>query len=384
MRITKIFAYDFAHIRILRTFDFRARYDLIVANDKRKNRDILDKQPVWKLSEGNQHRESCGAGVAHAANKDGRNLPAPAWAPPVPLRSEKSALCDFPINALPPIIREMAEAVSVTTSTDIAMASTALLSAASYCFTGVYRMTGKRDHTEPLVMNSLIVAEPSFKKSPVIALVKQPYKQFVKEWNAANKSRIFKCQADRKLLESELDGELLLRFDEIAFKKFVDYYNDVIEKQLVTDMSFCRDWGGKYHGLILRLCGILHCIKCEMDDVPSENVLVGCDTLNEAIAIGEYYREQAVYAYGLSEVDISTVKAEHTLAKIKSKGVRIIRQNDLYKLCRCKYFRNAQEFDETMSLLEEYGYVLRQTYHGKNGNNKSGTMVFINTHIYNS
>ena len=92
----------------------------------------------------------------------------PVWKPPVPLRSEKSALRDFPIDSLPPIIREMAEAVSVTTSTDIAMASTALLSAASYCFTGVYRMTGKRDHTEPLVLNSLTVAEPSFKKSPVI------------------------------------------------------------------------------------------------------------------------------------------------------------------------------------------------------------------------
>ena len=505
------------------------RYDLIVPNNKRKDRDTLDKQPVWK--------------------------------PPVPLRSEKAALRDFPINALPPIIKEMSTAISVTTSTDVAMASTALLSAASYCFTGVYRMTGKRDHTEPLVLNSLTVAEPSFKKSPVIALVKQPYKQFVKDWNAANKSRIFKCQADRKLLESELDGlekkkdvtaddiaelqtkisnlptddfrrivvdditpealvnqlringsllmisdeagmlenfggrysnstpnldlmlkswngetyisdratrgsiildrpylsiclacqpyifdniignpafrgsglvarfvycfpksnighrrydtepipevvskeyhrliyklldrkfgyqkdtEILLRFDEIAFKKFVDYYNDVIEKQLVTDMSFCRDWGGKYHGLILRLCGILHCIKCEMDDIPAENVTVDSETLTEAIAIGEYFREQAVYAYGLSEIDISTVKAEHTLAKIKSKGVRIIRQNDLYKLCRCKYFRNAQEFDETMSLLEEYRYVLRQTYHGKNGNNKSGTMVFINTHIYNS
>lgn len=149
------------------------RYDLIVPNDKRKDRDTLDKQPVWK--------------------------------PPVPLRSEKAALRDFQINALPPIIREMAEAVSVTTSTDVAMASTTLLYAASYCFTGVYRMTGKRDHTEPLVLNALTVAEPSFKKSPVISLVKKPYAQFVNDWNEQNKSRIFKCQADRKLLETELD-----------------------------------------------------------------------------------------------------------------------------------------------------------------------------------
>lgn len=127
------------------------------------------------------------------------------WKPPIPLRSEKAALCEFPINALPTIISEMAVAVSVTTSTDAAMASTALLSSASYCFTGVYRMTGKTDHTEPLVLNALTIAEPSLKKSPVISLIKKPYVEYINEWNENNKIEIFKCQAEKKLLESQLE-----------------------------------------------------------------------------------------------------------------------------------------------------------------------------------
>lgn len=32
-------------------------------------------------------------------------------------------------------------------------------------------------------------------------------------------------------------------------------------------------------------------------------------------------------------------------------------------------------------MLEEYGYLRRETVQGVNGNNKSGIMVFINPHI---
>ena len=67
----------------------------------------------------------------------------------------------------------MADAIATTTSTDVAMAGTSILSAVSYCFSGVYRMSAKRDHTEPLVLDTLTIAEPSFKKSPVISLIKR-------------------------------------------------------------------------------------------------------------------------------------------------------------------------------------------------------------------
>ena len=65
-------------------------------------------------------------------------------------------------------------------------------------------MSAKRDHTEPLVLYSLTVAEPSFKKSPVISLVKRPYATFAHDWNESNKQDIFKSQAERQLLESKL------------------------------------------------------------------------------------------------------------------------------------------------------------------------------------
>lgn len=126
------------------------------------------------------------------------------WAAPTPLRPDETKLLPFPVNALPPILKQMAAAIAVTTSTDPAMAGTAILSAVSYCFTGVYRMSAKRDHTEPLVLDALTVAEPSFKKSPVISMVKRPYVQFAQDWNEKNKADIFKRQAERKILQSRI------------------------------------------------------------------------------------------------------------------------------------------------------------------------------------
>lgn len=176
--------------------------------------------------------------------------------------------------------------------------------------------------------------------------------------------------------------ELYLHFDGKAYKEFVDYYNDYIEPQLVTDMAFCKDWGGKFHGLILRLCGIIHCVKCALTDSnPIEN-RVGIDTFCNAIEIAGYFREQAIYAYSLGDIDLGTVKAERVLNKIRSKGIREIRQNDLYKLCRCTLFKNAADFAETMEMLEEYGYVSRSAEKGTN--NKNVIRVATNPLLFNS
>lgn len=177
------------------------------------------------------------------------------------------------------------------------------------------------------------------------------------------------------------EKELYLYFDAKAYGEFVDYYNNFIEPHLVTDMAFCKDWGGKYHGELLRLCGIIHCIKCALNDVNLMENHVTLDTFCNAIEIGEYFREQAIYAYSLGDVDLGTIKAERVLNKIRSKHIQQIRQNDLYKLCRCTLFKNAADFAETMDMLEEYGYLRRETIQGANGNNKSGIMVFINPNI---
>lgn len=486
-----------------------------------------------------------------------------SWVIPTPLRGNRSSLIDFPVNALPPVIREMACAIARTTSTDVSMAATAMISSVSYCFSGQYRIVGKKDHTEPLVIDSLIVAEASFKKSPVMKLISMPYRDYVSEYNEKNKAVIVENKARKKLLtaklsalEKEVDAdvkeiaklsleldsitnadfrriivdditpeslvrqldingtlmmmsdeagslgnfngryssgnapnldlllkswngetyisdratrdsivlkkpyvsiclacqpyiwdnmignlafrgsgflarlvycfpndlrgnrkydtepipdviaenykkliytllntkfdrfehgqtdEMLLFLDDKAKEEYVFLHDKFVEKQLVTDMAFCSDWGGKFHGLVLRICGILHCIKTVLNSKKPDEVKISHDTMCNAIEIGHYFRLQAIYAYGLGDTDNQTIQAERIITKVKSKNISEIRQNDLYKLCRCKLFKNAQEFGEVIAVLEEYGYLRSENVPAANGCNRSGILLHINPTIH--
>lgn len=484
------------------------------------------------------------------------NLP-PEFNPIIPLRDE-SPQREFPIKALPPIIREMVIGIAETTGTDPAMAATSILSAISYCFTGKYRMQGKADHSEPPMIYSFIIAEPSERKSPVIKFIKKPFVDFELKYNQEHAEEFHKIEAMKKKLLFEADKlekegskdvdqiaklrtqaeqmgtvgrrrivvdditpesliqlmgrnrsllmisdeagmlgnfagrysnnsmpnmdmilkawsgesffcdratketiqiptpclsislagqpylwdnmvsnpvfrnsgllarffycfpkskvgtrrydskaiatavvdsynklidilltrkfnagdteEKFLKFDETAQQNFIDYYNQYIEKIQLTEFSNCKDWGGKYHGQILRLCCVIHCVKCVLKNENPENVLVGADTLCNAIDIADYYKEQAIYAFSISGVDQEILKAEKALEIIKAKQIKEGFQSALLKKCRNKIFAESDDFYKALKLLEEYGYVAldeRET-----GNHKSAVYVYVNPKVF--
>ena len=483
------------------------------------------------------------------------------WPVPTPIRASGARLAPFPVAALPPVLKDFAEALAVSTSTDPAMAATAILSALSYCFSGVYRVQGKADHTEPLVLDSLIIAEPSTKKSPVISAIKRPYADFATDWNERHKTEIFHAQAEKKLMEQQIselekseettadeiaelrtklsdsqtadfrriivdditpeslvyqlkqngtllmisdeagmlgnfsgrysnnvpnldlllkswNGEsyisdratresvslkrpymsvclaaqpyvfdgmmsnsafrgsgLLARFvycfpkdltgkrnydsepvpksvsegykrliyallerkfalpvsktrekiislDGVSYGLFVSFCNDYLERELLGDLAFCADWGGKMHGLLLRIIGLLHGVKCAVEGKNPEDVRVSERTFTDAFAIALYYRDQTVHAYGLGDFDAGTLQAERIIAKIKSRGITNIRQGDLYRLCRCKLFKNSSEFDEAVNMLEDYGYLSSEAIPAEGIGHRGGIVLYVNPKLY--
>lgn len=56
------------------------------------------------------------------------------------------------------------------------------------------------------MINSLIVAEASFKKSPVIKLIANPYQDYVQEYNEKNKALILENQAKKKVIANKLSA----------------------------------------------------------------------------------------------------------------------------------------------------------------------------------
>jgi hypothetical protein len=464
---------------------------------------------------------------------------------------------DFPVNALPPILREMVLGIAETTGTDTAMAATSMLSAVGYCFTGLYRMQGKQDHTEPPVIYSFIIADPSERKSPVVRLIKKPFVDFETTYNQTHAVDFYKAEAEKKKLLAQADklekegsedtyeiarlraeseqisdagrrriavdditpesliqlmgrnktllmisdeagmlgnfsgrytgnipnidlllkawsgesffsdratkesvqipnpylsvslagqpylwdgmvsnpvfrnsgllarffycfpkskvgtrkydskaidpkvinnynrlieillerkfnatfaGEKFLKFDAQAQENYVSYYNGYIEKIQLTEFVNCRDWGGKYHGEILRLCCLIHCVKCAVKGIEPETLAVNIETLCNAIEIADYYKEQAIFAFNIGGVDNEILKAEKALELIKAKNIKEGFQSAILKSCRNKIFAEPNDFYKALKLLEEYGYVAldeRMT-----GNNKPAVYVYVNPKIY--
>ena len=476
------------------------------------------------------------------------------WSEPKPLRIGAGALMQFPIGALPPVLRNMVQAISVTTSTDVGMAGTAMLSSVGYCFTGLYRLAGKPDHTEPPVLYSLIIAQPSERKSPVMHFIKAPFTSFEIKYNEDHKQEMYQAQQEKKALllkvtamekakepdpaaiaklriqadnirgdnpiriavdditpeslavELSANGTLLMISDEAgmltnfngkysnvpnldlllkawngeqyindratkgrskidrpylsvtlagqpyiwdnmvadnifrssgllarfilcfaksnignrrydtasvppAFKEsyhalihqllkgkfsckgeeqilqlsqsasklYVEYCNTYIEKSLTKEMSCCQDWGGKMHGLILRIALILHCVDCCSQGIEPSDMNVSETTLINANALALYYQEQAMFGFGMNAPDGQIIKAEKIVQMFRAKEIRQGVKSELYRACRCNLFKDAEDFYKTLGTLEDYGYIAFEEI--RVGNNKPVQMVHVNPHL---
>ena len=188
----------------------------------------------------------------------------------------------------------------------------------------------------------------------------------------------------QNLLENKFNStdmvEKFLKFDEEAQQNYIDYYNGYIEKIQLTEFANCKDWGGKYHGQILRLCCIIHCVKCALGGFPPETESVSVDTLCKAIAIADYYKQQAIYAFNIGSVNNEILKAEKVLEVIKAKQIKECYQSALLKKCRFSIFNDPDDFYKTLQLLEDYGYVALDER--VTGNNKPAVYVYTNPKIF--
>ena len=149
--------------------------------------------------------------------------------------------------------------------------------------------------------------------------------------------------------------EVILHFTAEARTEFAKYYDNAIEPKLLIDFAECQDWGGKNHGLILRLCGLLHCIKSVQDNVLPESRMVELLTLGQAIDIADYYKQQARYAYGVMGADSVTEDAEYILNKLRANGYAKISNRELLRMCR--KFSKAEQVSKPLRLLTDNGYI---------------------------
>ena len=123
----------------------------------------------------------------------------PQWEEPIPF--EQRNLPSFPTEALPQTIKDYALAVAESTQTPVDMSACASLAVMALCLQGKYRIKAKADWSEPLNLFTVIVAEPSERKSPIINLMTKPLNEYEAEYNSRNAAELEASKMNKRILE---------------------------------------------------------------------------------------------------------------------------------------------------------------------------------------
>ena len=130
------------------------------------------------------------------------NAPAqPTWEKPIPFTQH--TLPPFPVDTLPPAIREYVLAVAESTQTPVDMSASAALAVLALCQQGKYRIVGKEDWREPLNLFVVIVAEPSERKSAVINFMTRPVNLYEAEYNQQHAGALERSRMEKRILEKQ-------------------------------------------------------------------------------------------------------------------------------------------------------------------------------------
>lgn len=121
-----------------------------------------------------------------------------------PLKAESLVLPAFPLDCLPPVLRDMAAGVAETTQTNPAMAGTMALACLAAAVAGKFQIEPKPDYREPLNLYTLIIADPAERKSATLSAMTAPLYRFEREENERRTPQIQAYKDQREALEIEL------------------------------------------------------------------------------------------------------------------------------------------------------------------------------------
>ena len=152
--------------------------------------------------------------------------------------------------------------------------------------------------------------------------------------------------------------------DQDANRVFAQFHENLKKNRLETELAYMQDWGGRYHGTVLRIAGNLHLMQ---HGLLSANHLISGTTMRNAIALGEYFLAYAKWAYMGTGTDTDIARARDVLNSLRAKRPVKISQRDLHHdYCPKRNTVKIKDFEPAIDLLVEHGY-LRAIGHTKNG-----------------
>ncbi len=139
------------------------------------------------------------------------------WEPPVPFTDYK--LPEFPVDALPPVIRAYAVSAAESVQVPVDMCASACLAVLALTMQGKYTIMGKADWYEPLNLYVLCIAPPSERKSTILSKVTGPINSYEADYNRRHALEIENSQNDFAVMEKTRERMLSMIADKKAGKK---------------------------------------------------------------------------------------------------------------------------------------------------------------------
>lgn len=144
--------------------------------------------------------------------------------------ADSSKLPIFPVDLLPPVLRDFSKAVAESLQVPTDMPAAAVLGVVSACIQGKFAVQVKPDWKEQTNLYILVIARPSERKSPTLRAVAAPLYNYSKEENNRREPAIREYQLKREILEKTI-ASLKDRISKPLQKGKVITLDEISEKQ---------------------------------------------------------------------------------------------------------------------------------------------------------
>lgn len=120
-------------------------------------------------------------------------------------------------------------------------------------------------------------------------------------------------------------------------------------------LASCLGWGGKLCGYMLRLAGLLHIAKL---DVETEiNLTIDYDSMDKAFMLAVLLTEHAIAAFGVMGLDQSTADAKLIWQWLKSRQQPSFTQSELLLALRNRRLGKSERLTKALRLLKERNLI---------------------------
>lgn len=144
---------------------------------------------------------------------------------------DTSKLPPFPVEQLPPVLREFVQAVAENLQVAADMPALQVLATAALCLQGKFIINPKPGWVEPLNLYAVTVARPSDRKSPTVQVCTRHLREYVREENGRRQFAVEEYKTKRSVLVKRINGLIDLASKSGSKSKAPVGTNDILELQ---------------------------------------------------------------------------------------------------------------------------------------------------------